>query len=187
MHYSVSGLVIWKIGFFTLATVLSPPAVSQSTCDTDEHLTIVSATDDGLYEETHGPENTIDENLEADSRWSNQSQGTPKTLLLNLGAQQSLKSLSIAWHKGDSRKSTFSVATSIDGTDYDIVIPKRQSGGATLDFERYPIEPVAAHYIRIVSEGNESNDWNSIVEVSASGCGEAVAKPDRLVHHYASG
>jgi len=167
----------WKSVVMALAAVLSPPAFSQSPCAGDDFLTIVSATDDGLFEETHGPENTIDGNFDADSRWSNQGQGTPKNLLLNLGAQQTVKSLSIAWHKGDSRKSTFSVATSTDGAEYQVIIPERQSGGTTLDYENYAIDPVTAHYVRIISNGNESNDWNSIVEVAVSGCGEAVEKP----------
>jgi len=88
---------------------ISAPTLANSLCEANEPLVIVSATDDGLYEETHGPENTLDGNLDPDSRWSNQSLGAPKHLLLDLGAKQSLKSLQIAWYKGNSRKSEFSV------------------------------------------------------------------------------
>lgn len=175
----------WRyIGFCfvsAISTQVSTQGYAQSACDTSDVLTIVSATDDGLYEETHGPENTIDGSLDAESRWSNQSQGTPKTLLLNLGAQQTVNSLNIAWHKGDSRKSTFSVEASADGTDYQVIIPDRQSGGASLELEPYAVDNIKAQYIRIVSNGNESNDWNSIVEVAAIGCGVTVAKPDTPV------
>jgi len=163
--------------FLIASTAASSHVYANAACDANAQLTIVSATDDGLYEETHGPENTIDSNLDADSRWSNESQGTPKKLLLDLGAQQKLKSLNIAWHKGDSRKSTFSIEASLDGTDYQVIVPERQSGGTTLDFEPYKIDQVKAQFVRIVSKGNESNDWNSIVEVSAYGCGSPVAKP----------
>ncbi len=161
--------------------ISSPVALANSACDASDALTIVSATDDGLYEETHGPENSIDGNLDADSRWSNQSVGAPKTLLLDLGAVQTLKSLSIAWHKGDSRKAEFSVAVSADNENFQTIIPVRQSGGITLDLESYDFDAVEAQKIQINSNGNESNDWNSIVEVAAFGCGVPVKKPDQPV------
>ncbi len=160
---------------------LSNVAYANTACDANGNLTIVSATDDGLYEETHGPENSIDGDFDPDSRWSNQSQGKPKNLLLDLGAQQTLKSLSIAWYKGDSRKASFAVAASADGVDYQTIIAERQSGGTTLAFEAYDFDDVKAQFVRIASNGNESNDWNSIVEVAAYGCGVAVQKPEKPV------
>ena len=163
---------------FCFAVAPGSQVLANSACDADDSLIIISATDDGLYEETHGPENTIDGDMDADSRWSNQSQGAPKTLLLDLGAQQTLKSLNVAWHKGDSRKSTFSIEVSADGVEFQTIVAERQSAGSSLDFENYKLSPVTAQFVRIVSNGNESNDWNSIVEVTASGCGQPVEKPD---------
>ena len=78
-----------------LTSLAGTPALANVACDASDFLTIVSATDDGLYEETHGPENVIDGDLDPDSRWSNQSLGTPKSLILDLGAIQTLKSLNI--------------------------------------------------------------------------------------------
>lgn len=158
-------------------TLHAPTGSANSACDANDILTIVSATDDGLYEETHGPENSIDGNLEAESRWSNESQSTPKTLLLDLGAVQTVKSVSVAWYKGDSRKATFSIETSDNGSDFSPIVSSRQSGGTSLDFEPYTFDAVSAQFIRINGNGNESNDWNSIVEVAAFGCGEPVEKP----------
>lgn len=171
----------WKAICVGFACVLSSQGIASAACEVNRSLTIVSATDDGLYEETHGPESTIDGDLDPDSRWSNQSQGAPKSLLLDLGARQTLNSLNIAWYKGDSRKAEFSVETSIDGAIYHTVIPVRQTSGTTLDFEPYSLDAVQAQFVRIVSNGNESNDWNSIVEVAAIGCGLAVEKPVRPV------
>ena len=164
-----------------VASVFGTQAFANTACDGIGSLTIVSATDDGLYEETHGPENTIDGNFDPDSRWSNQGQGTPKSLLLDLGAEQTVKSLAIAWYKGDSRKSTFEVETSPDGARFETVRAEGQSGGGTRDLERYDIAPVQAQYLRINAKGNEANDWNSIVEVAAYGCGTPVDKPDQPV------
>lgn len=172
--------------YLTATTLLAPllligSAYANTACDSNAALTIISATDDGLFEETHGPENTIDGDLDPDSRWSNESQGDPKTVLLDLGAQQNLKSLSIAWYKGDSRKSDFHVEASADGTTYSQIIAPRQSGGATLELEPYKFDETKAQFIKITANGNESNSWNSIVEIAAFGCGEAVNKPDAPV------
>jgi len=165
------------IFFISISAQTNTQATVNSSCDANDGLVIVSATDDGLYEETHGPENTIDGDLDADSRWSNESQGAPKNLVLNLGAVQTVKSINIAWHKGDSRKSQFSVDASSNGSDFESVIEARQSGGVSLDFESYQFNAVQAQFLRINTNGNEANDWNSIVEVSAIGCGELVEKP----------
>ena len=71
------------VDLLVLLSLLAPGyAMANMACDADAPLTIISATDDGFYEETHGPENAIDGNLDPDSRWSNQSLGDPKTLLL---------------------------------------------------------------------------------------------------------
>jgi len=51
---------------------------------------IISATDYGSYEKTHGPENSIDGNLDPDARWSSESQGAPKNLVLDLGVVQTV-------------------------------------------------------------------------------------------------
>jgi len=156
-------------------------AYANTACMADNALTIVSATDDGLYEETHGPENTIDGNFDPDSRWSNQSQGTAKSIVFDLGAEQTIKSFSIAWHKGDSRWSEFSLEASVDGQSYKELIARRKSAGTTLEFETYKLSDTQAQFIKLVSNGNASNDWNSVVEVSASGCGIAVEKPETPV------
>ena len=152
-------------------------ATTNAACDANDGLVIVSATDDGLYEETHGPENSIDGDMDADSRWSNESQGAPKSLLLDLGAVQTVKSISVAWYKGDSRKAQFSVEVSGNGADYEQIVSPRQSSGTTLALESYPINAVQAQFVRINGSGNEENDWNSIVEVAVFGCGEPVIRP----------
>ena len=124
-------------------------AFANSACDASDPLTVISATDDGLYEETHGPENIIDGNFDPDSRWSNQSQGEPKAVVLNLGAVQTLKSLSIAWHKGDSRWSEFAIEVSVDGNAFTEVVSSRKSAGLSLEPELYDFDDTRAHYIKI--------------------------------------
>lgn len=167
----------WIAPPLLLLSISTASAQGNSTCDANDPLVIVSATDDGLFEETHGPENTIDGDFDPDSRWSNESQGSPKDLVLDLGASQTVKAVQIAWHKGDSRKSTFSMSVSNDANEYQVIVPTGQSSGNTLEFETYKLIPVQAQFIKITASGNESNDWNSVVEVSVSGCGVPVEKP----------
>ena len=85
---------------FCLASVLATQAFANDACDANSALTIISATDDGLYDDIYGPHNAIDGSTDPKSRWSNESTGTPKTLDLDMGAEQTLKGLSIAWYKG---------------------------------------------------------------------------------------
>ena len=150
-------------------------------CLENNPLTVVSSTDDGLYEETHGPENAIDGDLDPDSRWSNLGQGEPKHLLLNLGAIQTVKGIGLAWYKGDERKATFAVDASMDAQTWQVLAPVGLSSGQTLDFESLEFEPTQAQYLRIAAEGNESNEWNSIVEVQVTGCGVYVEPPSQPV------
>lgn len=165
----------------SLALMLCTGSVYANTaCDGNAPLTIISATDDGLYEETHGPENIIDGNFDPDSRWSNQSTGDPKSVILDLGAQQTLKSISIAWHKGDSRWSEFWVEASADGKAYKEILAKQKSSGNTLELESYDFDDIPAQFIKLTSNGNESNDWNSMVEFVANGCGTPVKKPEKV-------
>lgn len=156
---------------------LATTAIADAACDGNEALTILSATDDGLYEETHGPHNAIDGNFDPDSRWSNLGQGAPKNLLIDLGAVQTVRSLDIAWYKGDERRATFAIEASSDGAVFETIQGVGLSGGATPEFETYAFATVDAQYLRIAAEGNEANEWNSIIEVSVSGCGVAVDKP----------
>jgi len=153
-------MLLKQIGTLALmAGLIALPTFASATCTGNGPLTIVSATDDGLYEETHGPENAIDGDFDPDARWSNLGQGEPKNLLLDLGAQQTVRSVGVAWYKGNERKATFAIEASADGESYRTVVPAGQSGGGTL----------------------EANEWNSIVEVSASGCGVAVAAPAKPI------
>ncbi len=158
-------------------SVLGGQASANEACDATGQLTIISATDDGQYDDTRGPENSIDGVIDPESRWSNESMGTPKHLTLDLGATQTLKSLGVAWYKGDSRKSAYAIQASTDGTNFETIVPERNSTGATLELEPIEFDDLQARYVRIEGNGNDSNSWNSVVEVVAYGCGTPVEKP----------
>lgn len=138
------------------------------TCEIEESLTFISATDDGQAHQHHRPEKTIDGNFDRYSRWSNE--GLPKILLLDLGTLQTLTSIDIAWYRGDRRKASFSVESSADGEEFEVIVPNRQSSGTTLDLQPNAVDNINAQFVRVVGNGNEFNDWNSIIEVAAMGC-----------------
>ena len=171
--------LIWAL--ITASLTYGNMAQASLTCDDNEPLTIVSAIDDGLFDESYGAHNVIDGNFDPQSRWSNLGQGEPKYLLLNLGAKQLVKSVSVAWYKGDERKAKYTIQASKEGKSFTTIVGRGESGGLSLDFERHDFVPIQTQFIRIAAEGNDSNEWNSIVEVSVSGCGTFVAKPEKPV------
>ena len=137
-------------------------------CEGMSQLLIASAEDDGTND-GHTPDLTIDASFLPDSRWSSETPG--KELLLDMAEVQTLKELGIAWFKGDERQSIFEVAVSVDGETFMPTVERRQSGGLTATIERIDFDDTMARYIRITGFGNTSNDWNSIIEVQAYGCG----------------
>ncbi|RVU83307.1 hypothetical protein EOL70_16385 [Leucothrix sargassi] len=164
------------------ALLLCAGSVSANTaCDGTGPLTIIGATDDGMFDDvTHSPASLLDGSLDPDSRWSNESQGSPKELVFDLGAEQTLKAVKIAFYKGDARQSNFKVDASVDGKTYQTVVADTQSSGTSLDFENFEFDAVKARYVKFIGNGNTSNNWNSLTEFVAVGCGVAVEKPKEI-------
>lgn len=139
---------------------------SCSSSDSDRTLSISSATDDGNYEGTHSPALAIDGSLEDDSRWSSESaSGDDKWLLLDLGSEQTVAEVAIAFYNGEERIYDFYIETSTDGVVYQSVYELGESGGTSSSLETFDVTDTAARYVRITGEGNSENDWNSYLEV----------------------
>lgn len=149
----------------------SARGVDADSCNQTSQLRIVSAQDDGTND-GHTPDLAIDASFLPESRWSSELAG--KELLLDMGAVQTLRGIGIAWFRGDQRRSTFEVAASVDGQTFTPIVERRQSSGTTTTIERIDFDDIDARYIKITGFGNESNEWNSIVEVQAYGCGPGV-------------
>lgn len=130
-------------------------------------LSISSASDDGTND-GHVPANTIDGSLADASRWS--SQGIGKAITYDLGAQSTVAQIDIAWYKGNTRSSYFSLDVSDDSQNWQRVISNATSSGTTAGFESYDFSQADARYVRVVGEGNSANNWNSILEVNLYGC-----------------
>ncbi|QOR69898.1 DNRLRE domain-containing protein [Ruania alkalisoli] len=93
--------------------------------------------------------------------WS--AKGDGQWLRLDLGSDQSVDGVSIAWSRGDERVFTFEVEVSSDAQTWTNVLAA-QSSGTTLALEDHTFTPTTARYVRIVGFGNSSNDWMSVTE-----------------------
>ncbi|MEJ7683911.1 MAG: discoidin domain-containing protein [Segetibacter sp.] len=116
---------------------------------------IIASSDDGNI-----PSNTIDKDL--NKRWS--ASGRNQWIRYYFNKPYTISSVKIAWYKGDERKASFDIQTSMDGVNWTTVY-SGNSSGTTTDFETYNIEPTSAQYVRIVGHGNTKNSWNSLNEV----------------------
>jgi len=105
------------------------------------------------------PTNVLDGNL--GTRWS--CSGSCY-LQLDLGQQLQIAGTRIAWHRGNERTIAFRVLVSTDGSSFAEAYSGRSSG-RTSDFETYTFAPRSARYVRIASNGNSDNPWNSISEI----------------------
>ncbi|MFF5106628.1 chondroitinase-B domain-containing protein [Streptomyces sp. NPDC000134] len=125
-----------------------------------EVKSVTASADDGNV-----PANTIDNNLS--TRWSAEGDGV--SIRYDLGSVRTVGSVSVAWHQGDRRKSTFDVQLSADGSSWSTVVNRKASSGSTLEQQSHDFADAPARYVRIVGHGNTSNDWTSITETDIYG------------------
>lgn len=137
-------------------------------CDRMGQLRVVSASDDGTND-GHTPAMAIDADFDPESRWSSKTAG--KELVLDMRIPQTLKEIGLAFYKGNERQNFFAVSTSVNGSDYVPLIQRTKSAGITTAIERFDFDDRVVRFIKIIGLGNEKNEWNSIVEVQAYGCG----------------
>ncbi len=131
-------------------------------------VTPVDASDDGTND-GNVPAGAIDGNLDPDSRWS--SNGDSKSIEFDLGSNEDIAGVSVAWYKGDERQAYFAVETSTDGSSWSSAIDGGVASGTTTAMEDYTFSERSARYIRVTQNGNSSgNGWNSIVEFTATVC-----------------
>ncbi|MEE4546247.1 discoidin domain-containing protein [Streptomyces sp. V4-01] len=151
----------------TSLVMLGPPASAAT-------LPIVAATDSS--DDGNTASNAIDGNLS--SRWSGAGDGV--WIRFDLGSVATVNSVALAWYDGDSRKSTFDVQLSQDGSAWTTVLSRATSSGTTLNLETYAFTGGQARYVRIVGHGNTSSDsskWTSVTEAAVSGTGGGTTPP----------
>jgi hypothetical protein len=126
-------------------------------------LTVVGVTASG--HDGNVAANTLDGDLA--TRWSAEGDGV--WIRYDLGSARTVGSVSIAWHKGDTRTSTFDVELSGDGSSWTTALARGTSSGDTVRHENHDFPDTSARYLRVVGHGNTVNDWTSITEATVNG------------------
>jgi hypothetical protein len=111
------------------------------------------------------PANTLDNDLS--TRWSAEGDGV--WIQYDLGSAQTVGSVSLAWHKGNTRQDTFDVRLSTDGSSWSTVLSRKATSGTTLEPQNFDFADGSARYVRVVGYGNTVNDWTSITETTVNG------------------
>jgi hypothetical protein len=117
------------------------------------------------FQDPNVPANTLDGDL--GTRWS--AYGDPQWIRYDLGDVKTVSLVKVAWYRGDTRKATFDVEVSSDGSAWTPVLSGAQSSGNSLELETYDFADTSARYVRIVGHGNSSNTWNSITDAQIHG------------------
>ncbi len=144
------------------------PPVAETSCNGNNLINVVAATDSGQSPAGNGPERAIDNNLDPASRW--QSPGDAVTITFDLGARHLVREVGIAWFEGDQRVASFRVFSSVDGVNFESLLADQQSSGETQSFERYDTPDTPAQFIRIEGFGNSQSSDTAIIEATAFGC-----------------
>ncbi|MEZ0393273.1 MAG: glycoside hydrolase family 88 protein [Pseudobdellovibrionaceae bacterium] len=121
------------------------------------------------------PPASTDGNL--NTRWS--SEGDGQTITYDLGASLPIRAVKLAWYQGNTRKSTFDVQVSSNGSSYSTVLNRVSSSGKTAALENYSLPPTSARYVRIVGYGNTLSNWNSLAEAEIYVSGGTPIRYDR--------
>lgn len=133
--------------------IVSTPALSG---DSATPLTIAGYRASGS--DSNIPEYVIDGDIQ--TRWSAYDDG--QWIELDLGSEQLVSYLGVAFYRGDNRSKTIDIEVSNDQTNWTRVY-SGDSSGTTIQVEAFGFETVTARYVRVVGRG--ASEWTSISEI----------------------
>lgn len=165
-RYGASGFPVetYRASNYFVDVLFQPSGGGTPECSEAPIASVRASGDDGNV-----PANAIDGSLA--TRWSNLGKGS--FLQADLGSAKTVCSASVAWYSGTTRRSTFRVMLSTDGTTFTQAFAG-QSSGTTNALQTYALSPTTARFVRIVVDGNTLNDWASITELRV---GASAAAP----------
>ncbi len=142
---------------------------SLATFNSNNAVSITGLTVTGVgTQEPNIPENTLDDI--DDTRWSANSSDGSAYLTYDLQCKRTVTSVKIYFHKGDTRTSSFKIATSENGTSFTDITSILTSSGTTTGFENFDLPTnTNTRYIRLFGYGNSESGWNSYEEVQIFG------------------
>jgi hypothetical protein len=158
---------ISQSGIATASTTTTTITAAHNACNKNQMISdIISFGDDGEGDDSIET-NILDNNLE--SRWSVETVGS--WIQADLGVNNVIYSVDIAWYKGDARSHNFVISVSTDGNRYTNVY-EGTSSGKTLSSERYTFKEITARYVKITLNGNNekgNENWGAITEIHING------------------
>lgn len=158
-----------------MVLVALPASAATDTEVTPAASGVTASADDGNV-----PANTVDGNLS--TRWS--AQGDGQWIRYDLGKTQNVTRVQVAVYQGNTRRNSFDLQVSADGSTWQTVW-SGQSNGTTTALVSYDIPDSSARYVRYLGHGNTVNTWNSLTEVeiyAATGTGQLVWTADGNVN-----
>lgn len=167
------------VNHMTLKQTIGLAALALSTTAVNAAvLNIESASDWGGSASTFPASNAIDGSTAWADRWA--AQGAPVNLVLDLGTEQSITDVAIAWGRGADFSYNFEIrARSEEGSDSWQKIYAGSSSGDSAGLESYNVSDVDARWIRVkVFDNSDGSDWNHIKEVQILGAALASNATD---------
>jgi hypothetical protein len=125
----------------------------------------------------NAPERMLDGDLS--TRWS--ANGDGAYAIFDMGNSQTFSGVRAAFHKGNERKTSFSLEASVDGSTWTPVLDKVTSAGISLTHQRFDFKPLKARYFKYVGHGNTSNTWNSVLEFEPVNCAKDACSDAEVV------
>jgi hypothetical protein len=155
----------------SVLTALGVCGAASASSLAEKPISVTASADDG-----NSPDRLIDGDL--NTRWSASGEGA--WVEFDYGAVSKINAIKAAFHKGDTRTTTFDVEVSQDGKTWEKVITQQNSSGQTNGLERYDFKEVEARYVRLTGYGNTSNKWNSLTELQAVDCNVVTCSADEV-------
>jgi poly(beta-D-mannuronate) lyase len=150
--------VLYELGSKTPGLINSSPcgAICRTTDPVQGNVLTVRANDGNF------PGNAVDNDLS--TRWS--ANGNGQSLTLDLGTARTVSFVRIAAYQGTSRRNSFDLQVSTDGTAWTNVLTGAMTSGTTAAEETFDFTDRPARYVRYLGHGNSVNTWNSVSEMS---------------------
>ena len=138
--------------------------------DNTSAITVTASDHDG-----HGPENTLDNSLDGESRWS--ALGNGAWIQYDMNEVTTISGVDIAFYRGDSRIQYFDIDVAEQAGHWNQVY-SGSSSGDSLQFQSFNFEPIDTRLVRITGHGNTSNNWNSLTEVQITESSSSPPTPE---------
>ena len=160
---------VTKDGATRVYSIKFVPASAPTTAENITDKIVGVTCSDWQTEGDHNAENTLDGDLDIDSRWS---AAGAQWIRYELDDVYEVSFLSMVTWNSDTRQLVFNVEVSEDGVTYTRLFEENiMTNGVTAqtDFETFKLPKTRAKYVKILCYGTSQSEWNSIIETRLYG------------------